>query len=270
MIYKLRDKFPNFLLKLIPKFIRKKIDKKFFKLYFIPTNHSKLLPGNYINRNSYDYQKNLISNFGNNLKQNSSMSCPHLIELLLMKYNNEDEIVFLDIGADNIDFFLELNKNFKNVKYFFHNLKSVNKIFKKLKFENNFDNFFVVDQIDDVFNQQFDFINFGSSIEYFDNYDLILEKSSNSGKNIFFSGTTLYETKNEKYKRHMVVKQVNLFPDTNYLYFFNKQYFFSKFLNNNFKLLFEKKNLTDNVYYKNIKNYFDNINYTDFLFTKIE
>ena len=53
MIYKLRSK-------LIPRFLRKKINKKFFKLYFIPTNQTKLLPGNYINRNSYDYQKNLM------------------------------------------------------------------------------------------------------------------------------------------------------------------------------------------------------------------
>jgi hypothetical protein len=261
MIYKLRSK-------LIPRFLRKKINKKFFKLYFIPTNQTKLLPGNYINRNSYDYQKNLISNFRYNLKQNSSMTCPHLIELLLMKYSNEDEILFLDIGADNIDFFLELSNSFKNVKYFFYNLKSVNEIFKKLKFDNNYDNLFVIDQIDDVFKQKFDFINFGSSIEYFDNYELILEKSSNNGKNIFFSGTTLFETKNEKYKKHIVVKQVNEFPDINYLYFFNKKYFFSKFLNKNFKLLFEKKNLTDNVYYNNFNKIFDNIGYMDFLFTK--
>jgi hypothetical protein len=185
-----------------------------------------------------------------------------------MKYNNEDEILFLDIGADNIDFFLELSNSFKNVKYFFYNLKSVNEIFKKLKFDNNYDNLFVIDQIDDVFKQKFDFINFGSSIEYFDNYELILEKSSNNGKNIFFSGTTLFETKNEKYKKHIVVKQVNEFPDINYLYFFNKKYFFSKFLNKNFKLLFEKKNLTDNVYYNNFNKIFDNIGYMDFLFTK--
>ena len=87
-------------------------------------------------------------------------------------------------------------------------------------------------------------------------------------KIFFFSGTTLFETKNEKYKKHIVVKQVNEFPDINYLYFFNKKYFFSKFLNKNFKLLFEKKNLTDNVYYNNFNKIFDNIGYMDFLFTK--
>ena len=36
----------------------------------------------------------------------------------------------------------------------------------------------------------------------------------------------------------------------------------------NFKLLFENKNLTDNVNYNNFNKIFDNIGYTDFLFTK--
>ena len=132
MIYKLLE-----LRNKLPKFIRRKINKKLFNFYFIPTNHSKLLNDNYINNNNYDYQNKLIDNFKQNLQQNSSMTCPHLIELLLIKFDNEEEIKFLDIGADKIDFFLELNSKFKNLKYFFCNLKSVNNIFEKLKYENN-------------------------------------------------------------------------------------------------------------------------------------
>ena len=139
--------------------------------------------------NFYDYK--------NNLKRNSFITCPHLMELLLMKYTNKEEIIFLDMGADNIDFFLELNSNFKNVKYFFYNLKSVNSIFEKLKFENNYKNLFIINEIDDVLNKKFDFINFGSSIEYFENYEDVLNKASNMGKNIFFSGTTLFDSKND-------------------------------------------------------------------------
>ena len=74
----------------------------------------------------------------------------------------------------------------------------------------------------------------------------------------FLGGTTLFENfKNDKYKKHIIVKQVNTYPDINYLYFFNKQFFFSIFLNNNFNLLFEKKNLTDNVDYDNFNKIFD-------------
>jgi len=122
MIYKffeLRNKIPKFLKKLIPKFIRKKINKKFFNFYFIPTNNSNLLNDNYINNNNYDYQKKLIDDYKHNFQQNSSMTCPHLIELLLIKFNSDEEIMFLDMGADNIDFFLELNSKFRNVKIFF-------------------------------------------------------------------------------------------------------------------------------------------------------
>lgn len=273
MIYKffeLRNKIPKFLTILIPKYIKKKINKKFFNFYFIPTNYSKLLNNNYINNNNYDYQKKLIDDYNHNLQQNSFMTCPHLIELLLMKFKNDDEIMFLDMGADNIDFFLELNSKFKNVKYFFYNLKSVNSIFEKLKNENCYKNMFIINSIDDVSNLKFDFINFGSSIEYFENYEVVLNKVSKIGKNIFFSGTTLFETKNLKYNKHIIVKQINVYPDINYLYFFNKQFFYSIFLKENFKLLFERKNLTDKVNYRNFHKIFENTNYMDFLFSKNE
>ena len=273
MIYKffgLRNKLPKFLTKLIPRFIKKKINKKFFNFYYIPTNYSKLLNDNYTNNNSYDYQKKLIDNYKHNFQQNSFMTCPHLIELLLMKFNSDEEVMFLDMGADNIDFFLELNNKFKNLKYFFYNLKSVNSVFKKLKNENSYKNMFIINTIDEVSNKKFDFINFGSSIQYFQNYEFVLNKALKIGKNIFFSGTTLFETKNQKYNKHIIVKQVHIYPDINYLYFFNKQYFYSIFLKNNFKLLFEKRNLTDNINYYNFQKIFDNINYIDFLFSKIE
>ena len=268
--FELRNKLPKFLTKLIPKFIRRKINKYFFDFYFIPTNHTKLLNNSYINNNNYDYQKKLINDYNRNFQQNSSMSCPHLIELLLMKFNSDEEIMFLDMGADNIDFFLELNSKFKNIKYYFCNLKIVNSIFEKLKHENSYKNMFIIDTIDEVSNKKFDFINFGSSIEYFENYEVVLNKVLNMGKNIFFSGTTLFDTKNEKYNKHIIVKQVNVYPNINYLYFFNKQFFYSIFLKNNFKILFEKKNLTDNVNYDNFHKIFESINYMDFLFSKIE
>ena len=164
MIYKLFElKYRlDFLIKFVPKIIKRKIKKKFFNFFFIPTNHTKLLSNNWPIKNNYDYQKKLIDDYKDNLKRNSFITCPHLIELLLMKYTNNEEIVFLDMGADNIDFFLELNSKFKNVKYFFYNLKPVNDIFEKLKFENNYTNLFIVNEIDDVLNKKFDFINFGS------------------------------------------------------------------------------------------------------------
>ena len=59
-LFEIRKKFPRFLKKLIPEFIKRKINKKFFNFYFIPTNHSKLINDNYTNNNNYDYQKKLM------------------------------------------------------------------------------------------------------------------------------------------------------------------------------------------------------------------
>ena len=40
------------------------------------------------------------------------MTCPHLMELLLMKFDNNQNFNFLDIGGEKIDFYLSLKKNF--------------------------------------------------------------------------------------------------------------------------------------------------------------
>jgi serine/threonine protein kinase len=85
---------------------------------------------------------------------------------------------------------------------------------------------------------------------------------------IFFSGTTLYETDQENYKKHVIVKQVNVMPKINYCYFFNKEFFYNFFYKKNFNLIFESKNTTDNVNFKNFIGLFKNIEYKDFLFKK--
>ena len=61
---------------------------------------------------------------------------------------------------------------------------------------------------------------------------------------------------------------MNVLPKMNYLYFFNKKKFYEIFTKKGFNLVFEEKNLTDNINYDNFKKYLNNIEYTDFLFTK--
>lgn len=268
-LFKIKNKIPNFIKKIVPKFLRRKINKKLFNFYFIPTTYKKLPEINYINNNNIDYQENLIKMYNNNSCQNSFMTCPHLIQLLLMKFNINKEFSFLDIGGDNIDFFLDLRKKFKNLKYYNHNKKSVNIIFKRLKLNYNYDNLYIIENINEIFYKKYDFVNFGSSIQYFDNYELILDNITNVSKCIMMSGTTLYESNDLKFQKHIIVKQVNLNPDINYLYFFNKKNFYNFFLTKNFKLAFESLNLTDNINYKNFNNLFSKVAYTDFLFEKI-
>jgi hypothetical protein len=40
-LYDLRERIPKFIKKIFPKFIKRKINKKFFKYYFLPTTMIK-------------------------------------------------------------------------------------------------------------------------------------------------------------------------------------------------------------------------------------
>ena len=196
------------------------------------------------------------------------MTCPHLIELLLMKFKADESFNFLDIGGEKIDFYLSLKKNFRNIKYFVYNQKSIIEPFHKIKFELKYDNFYIIDKSEEIFNDNYDFVNFGSSIQYFSNYESILKKITDNAKYIFFSGTHLYDSLGEEFNKNIIVKQVNVLPQTNYLYFFNRNKFFELFKEKEFELIFESKNLTDNINYENFENYLKNIQYSDFLFIR--
>ena len=258
----------EFIKILIPKFIKKKIKKKFFPYYFLITDYHKLPISNYNNINSLEKQKNLIEKFNLNQEQSSFMSCPYLHQLLLMKYDPDDDFTFLDIGGEYIDFFLELRKNFKNVKYYIFNLEKITNDFSQIKLNYEYKNLNIITQLDTILNNKFDFINFGSCIQYFDNYEVILNCITEKNSQILFSGTTLFESNKEIYKKFLIVKQVNVLPEINYCYFFNRDYFLNFFLNKKFNLVFEKRNITDNVNFTNFTNLFSKIEYKDIFFKK--
>ena len=84
-------------------------------------------------------------------------------------------------------------------------------------------------------NHEYDFVNFGSVLQYIDDYDDVLEKILiKSKKYILISGIHLF--KNDLLKPKYVVKQMNLWPRKPYLYFFNFSKFIDKFKKNNFKI----------------------------------
>ena len=158
--------------------------------------------------------------------------------------------------------------NFSNVKYYIFNLEPVVKVFKEIKLQFNFNDLYIIDNIEEIFNKNFDFVNFGSCVQYFANYENILDKISDNSKFIFFSGTTLYSSSDDNLKKNIIVKQMNMLPKIYYLQFFNKKKFYEIFTKKGFNLVFEEKNLTDNINYDNFKKYLNNVEYTDFLFTK--
>ena len=77
-----------------------------------------------------------------------------------------------------------------------------------------------------------------------------------------------YTSDNKVFKKDMVIKQVNVLPQINYLYFINKEYFYNIFFKKKYILLFEQKNMTDNVDFSNFKNLLKTTQYTDVLFEK--
>ena len=251
----------------LPKFISRKIHK-IFKIYFVPTKISVLPNFNYPISHNCNYQNELIKNFKNTQKQNSFMTYPDLINLISSLYSKNDEFNFLDYGSENVDFYLKLKLMFPKVNYFIFNQKNIMDNLKIIKEENNFKNFNLIYNEKQLSENQYDFINLGSVIQYIKDYEaLILDLMNISKKHIFFSGTHFYESAHES--KNMIVKQVNILPRTFYLYFFNKDIFKSIFLEHNFKIKLENKNLTDNINYKNFKSEnFSSIDYLDILFEK--
>tara|TARA_Y100000590_G_C15688621_1_gene1002581 strand:+ start:196 stop:1038 length:843 start_codon:yes stop_codon:yes gene_type:complete len=269
-LYNLSEKTPIIIRKLIPNFIKKKYVKKILKFYFLHCKEKNLPSLNYVNEGNDEYQNNLIKKFIKTQKRHSFVTSPNLIQLLLTKFKNSDEFSFLDFGGENIDFYLEINKNFKNVKYFLFNLDSINETFKRIKNKFNFNNLIVINNLEEIYNNRFTFVNFGSSIQYIDKYEEVLDKITDNSKFIYFSATHLYNSSNKIYSHKIVVKQVNDYPKIHYLYFFNDERFYEIFKKKNFQLIFEKNNPTDQVNYDNFKNELNNIRYCDFLFQKIQ
>ena len=267
-LFDISEKLPKIIKNIIQKFIIKKINRKIFKIYFLPTKNSELPSLNYIHKENLEYQIKLIQKFSKTGKQGSSMTCPHLIQLMLLNFDMKEKISFLDFGGEKIDFFLNLQKNFVNLEYFFFNQKPINELFKKIKLQFNYDKLHIIENFSEIYKQKFDFLNFGSTIQYVDNYEEILSKLSINNRFIFFSGTHLYDADGEKFDKNIIVKQVNILPQINHLYFFNRKKFYEILTKKNFELVFEEKNLTDRIRYNNFNSYLKNIEYSDFLFKK--
>ena len=101
-LYTIREKIPKNIRRILPKIIRRLINKKIFKYYFLKTDLKNLPNLNYPQKGSLEYQKNLIKIFNNVKIQTSSMTCPHLIELLLMKFKTDGKYKIFTASTSQI------------------------------------------------------------------------------------------------------------------------------------------------------------------------
>ena len=263
-------KFLNeFLLVNTNNFLIKKIQKKISKLlkiYFVPTSLNSLPQNNYEMKWDINYQENLLQQYKKKNHLISFNTFPEISNTLNKYFPDKDyNFKFLDFGGENIDFYLEIRNNFKNVNYFVYNKKEVNNNFEILKKRYNLNNLTILKDFNEIKKYKYDFVNFGSVIQYVNNYkDVLKEIIGVSKKFILFSGTHFYDLAQNEI---MVVKQVNLLPNKFYCYFFHFENFFSIFESRQFSIIFKNENKTDKLSYKNFKN-LNRIQYTDLLLSK--
>ena len=260
----LNNFFNSKFFEILPLFFQKRI-RKFFNTYFCLTDYNTLPRNNYKINFSEKYQSFIIENFGSD-SYISKNSCNYLDKLI--KTLDFKDFIFLDVGAGDINTFLELNK--KNIiHYLYHDLPAKNEIIKKIKKKYHFNNLSVMDDIFEI-NFNLDFVFLGSSIGYHNEYNKILDfLILKNAKYILFTGTILFEDE-DLINDHYILKQLNVIPDINYVYMFNKQKLKKKFLDKGYKISFSKDNDFKKINFNNLKYFCEKINYTDILFERIK
>jgi len=257
--------FLSNIIKIIPKFIIKKIRKRFNWITFIPTKLNYLPAENHPVIHRLAEQEKYLEDFNKFKEQTSKMTCPYLIQFLTTIYESNKKFKFLDIGGENIDFFLELKAKFNNLEYYIHNQKKVLENLEELKKKYFFKDFYIIPDLNKIYNDQFEFINLGSCIQYLEDYKKIINLIIKISKEyIFFSATHFFKNKKNNIEV-LVAKQINFLPKVFYCYFFERESFLNFFTKNSFEIIFEKKNITDNINYDNFLQTFKDVKYTDIL-----
>jgi len=241
-------------------FVAKKIFK-IFKIFFVETNLQKLPDNNYPTVNiESDLEKSKLDN-KSNLKP--YITYAHLPDLLEVLTDNNEKINFVDVGAGNLNLYFYLKRNFQNINYFFRDQKEVENCAKNFIQNEGLKNISVVNI------ESLEFVNlayFGSSLQYIRDYKKELKTFFKKSNYILISQSPFFS--NDKSDEKIIVKQLNMHPNINYLYIFNYKIFLNFMVENNYKLI-EKNinNVTKFLNFKNFsKNYYTDINMYDLLF----
>jgi hypothetical protein len=252
----------NYFDKINPFFARKIF--KIFKIFFVETKLNALPKNNY-----KIIEKNILSDFEKgklyeNNKNKPYMSYSHLLDLVSVMIG-KDTFNFYDYGASNLNLYFYLRKNVKNLNYFFYDLKKIRDLLKIYKDNQELGNL----QISD--NKSFDnydLVYFGSSLQYLHNYKEEILKFKNNTSYLLISQTPFFENIHSN-NENIILKQVNMHPNINYLYSINFTYFIEFMKKNNFRLIDKNLNrVTKFLNFKNFKNNYKNMDMFDLLFKK--
>ena len=248
---------------LLPKFITRKIFK-IFKIFFVETNLETLPENNHptkIDENQLNILKNSSDSFYRPFN-----TCSYLLEISSLYESINKKIKILDFGANNLDNFVYLNRYLKNFEYLYHDLPSYNKFVEEFILKNKLKNIKVIKNLD-FLDSDIDFIVFGSSIHYINEYKEIIKKINNiKSKYIIFSHTPFY--KSNKNDKDIVMKQVNIHPIINFAYLIEYNNFIKFMRENGYEIIAQNKNnFIKHLNFKNFEN-FKFINFLDLFFKK--
>ena len=265
-IFFIRLLYNQFFSKYLPGFIRKLMLKN-NKIAFIPTKHKILPKNNYPIQNTYEIQEELIKKY--KLTEKISFnSFPDLKKILKDKYDTETSFNFLDYGGEKIDLYLDISREFKNINYFLINQPKINSILQLIKEKNNYKNLNILNNNSEIENNKYDFVFFGSTLQYLDNYEEILSLILPlTNKYILFSATHFFTS--DHFLKNLVVKQLNYLPKVYFFYFLNLDNITNILKKYNFKKEFDLLNESYPSSYSAFDHLkLDNIKYTDIFFSK--
>ena len=150
--------------------------------------------------------------------------------------------------------------------YYYHDQKDNNLIIQKFIEKKKLKDIYVLQNEVEIKSINYDFIYFGSVIQYVENYKKIIEDIlSKKPKYVFFSGTSFYFNYSDE---SLITKQLNVFPQINYCYFFNYKNLSQLMSKNNYYVDYVCENMNDKlINYKHINKVInDECKYLDILF----
>jgi len=248
--------FESNIINLFPKKIIRLLIKK-NKIFFIKTDLVKLPEKNYpftISQEDLENKKKIF--FENEFKVPTNQFT-YLALITKLIFKKEIGFNFLDFGAQYIDNFFFLRKKNHNINYYYHDQVQNNIQVENFIKLHKLNNIKVLNNLDKLREGIFDFIYFGSVIQYINNFDNLLDKILHTKpKYLYFSGVNFFFNKNSE---KFICKQFNVFPQVNYCFFFNFDYFKNLICSKNYELIYFSENQNSQINYSYIN---DSINDT--------
>lgn len=251
----------------LPKKIARNIIKK-IKINYVFSDLKNLPAHNYpININKEFHQKN-ISTFHKTKVPCSYCSGLYLKSYLSLLFNKKSKIRLLDFGGENIDLYLYIKNHFSNIKYDIVNQGEISTNLKYFKEYYSLNSLKIFNKIPNL-NNKYNFIFLGSVIQYISNWEIVLkELIENNAEYIYITGLVNFQSRKSAFKKEIIAKQINTFPQINFLYFINEIFLIQLFNRSNYQLIFKEKNFDSNLGYLGFEKKISNIQYSDYLFKK--